>query len=91
VEFGLSLSVTISDVSASGVLFSSPMPLDSGVRGYLRMRLAGEDFQSAFEVRRSGEPADAKGGWRMGVAFGSMDERSRQSLEGLLKRQTGTA
>jgi hypothetical protein len=86
-EFGVSLPVTVRDVSASGVLFSSSMPLDAGVRGYLRMQVAGEPFQSAFEVRRSGGAEDTKGEWRMGAQFGSMDDRSRRALEGLLNRQ----
>lgn len=87
VEFGLTLSVSILDVSSEGMLFSASMPLDAGVRGRMRTRIGGEDFASDFEVRRSGGPADVRGAWRMGARFGSLDEQSRKGLESLLSRQ----
>lgn len=74
-------TVELIDISRTGVLFSSPMPLDSGERGELRVRLEQGSFAAQVETRRSDLSKTPRTAYRVGAAFVSLDERSRLHLE----------
>ena len=83
-EYGVSTSVAVLDISGSGALCSSPVPLPVGTRGELRLRLGGTDFQSEVVVCRADTEEEPRKGWRLGARFGTLDEASRGSLNALL-------
>lgn len=90
-EHGVTSSVVVLDISASGVLVASAIPLPNGTRGELRMRLGGADFVSDVTVCRGSPEDEPKKGWRLGSKFDALDERSRASLNTLLEGRRGTA
>jgi hypothetical protein len=87
-EIPLVTTVTVVDVSAGGALLLSPRLLEPGTRGLLSIRLAADNFSSDVDVRRSLERAGTTARWLLGVQFLAMSERSRQGLEGLLRKRT---
>jgi hypothetical protein len=78
----VSAAADVVDISTSGVLFSSKIPLDPGSTAVLKLRLGQDDFAGDIAVRRIVGPA--AGEWRMGAAFSSVNDKSLESLERLL-------
>jgi len=74
-------TVTVLDISASGVLFLAPERMAVGAKGQLRLRLGDNGFVGDIEVRRSDRHQTPSGGYRVGAAFTSLADGSRASLE----------
>jgi len=74
-------TVNLVDVSTTGVLFSSPVPLDVGERGELRVRFGEGSFAAQLEVRRTEVRKTPHLGYRAGAVFVSLDDVSRLHLE----------
>jgi hypothetical protein len=74
-------TVTVLDVSVSGVMFLAPERMPPGARGQLRLRLSDNSFVGDIEIRRSDRHQTPSGGYRVGAAFTSLGEGSRASLE----------
>ena len=81
-ELSVSLTATVIDISASGVLFSARAPIEPGTAAELSMRFGDDDFAGRVDVRRTF--ASEQGDWRMGAQFVGLDDSSRRSLEALL-------
>jgi hypothetical protein len=78
--------VRLLDVSASGALLASDIPLPVGTMGQLRFALAGDAFSPAVQVRRRAMSGDHQ--FLVGSIFTSMEDRSRRRLEEFLRRAT---
>ena len=74
-------TVTVLDISVSGVLFLAPERMALGARAQLRLRLGDNSFVGDIEIRRSDRYQTPSGGYRIGAAFLSLAEGSRASLE----------
>ena len=74
-------TVTVLDISVSGVLFLAPGPIALGAKAQLRLRLGDNSFVGDIEIRRSDRYQTPSGGYRIGAAFSSLAEGSRASLE----------
>jgi hypothetical protein len=74
-------TVTVLDISVSGVLFLAPERMAPGARAQLRLRLGDNSFVGDIEIRRSDKYQTPSGGYRIGAAFSSLAEGSRASLE----------
>jgi hypothetical protein len=81
-ELSVSLTATVIDISASGLLFSARAPIEPGTAAELSMRFGDDDFAARLEVRRTF--ASDQGDWRMGAQFLTLDDSSRRSLDALL-------
>jgi hypothetical protein len=80
-------TVTLVDISTSGVLFTSPVALAVGERGQIRMRLGDRTFSADVEIRRGQTQGAKHGGYRIGAVFSVLDEASRFALEDFLGDQ----
>ena len=78
--------VRLLDISLSGALLASELPLPIGVPARLRSSLGSATFHSDVEVRRDVTLAPAVALHGLGAAFATMDERSRRSLEDFLRK-----
>jgi c-di-GMP-binding flagellar brake protein YcgR len=78
--------VRLLDISASGALVESDVPLPVGATGQLRFALAGAAFAPTVQIRRraSSQARDLN----LGTVFTSMDEASRRRLEEFLRKAT---
>jgi hypothetical protein len=76
--------VRVIDISGSGVLFGSDVPLPIGTDARLRSMIGNGSFAPAIEVRRVA-PSSAQRENALGAIFTSMDDLSRRSLENFLK------
>jgi hypothetical protein len=74
-------TVTVLDISVSGVLFLAPERIALGAKAQLRLRLGDNSFVGDIEIRRSDRHQTPSGGYRIGAAFSSLAEGSRASLE----------
>jgi hypothetical protein len=74
-------TVTVLDISVSGVLFLAPDRIAAGSKGQLRLRLGDNSFVGDIEIRRSDRHQTPSGGYRVGATFTSLAEGSRASLE----------
>ena len=74
-------TVTVLDISVSGVLFLAPARMALGAKAQLRLRLGDNSFVGDIEIRRSDRYQTPSGGYRIGAAFASLAEGSRASLE----------
>jgi len=74
-------TVTVLDISVSGVLFLAPERMALGTKAQLRLRLGDNSFVGDIEIRRSDRYQTPSGGYRIGAAFSSLAEGSRASLE----------
>ena len=77
----VSQQVRVVDISASGVLLHSTLPLDVGSQGALRLSLAGKPFAADVLVQRvvgSDGPAE---GYRIGAKFVSISAEHRHVIE----------
>lgn len=74
-------TVQLMDVSASGVMFSSPVALQVGGKGHLRMRIGDRGFAAQVEIQREAMRPGANAARRLGARFASLDEASRLALD----------
>ena len=74
-------TVTVLDISVSGVLFLASERMPMGAKAQLRLRLGDNSFVGDIEIRRSDRYQTPSGGYRIGAAFSSLAEGSRASLE----------
>ncbi|HKY21201.1 MAG TPA: PilZ domain-containing protein [Vicinamibacterales bacterium] len=74
-------TVELIDISTTGVLFASPMGLDVGEKGKLRVRLGDRSFAAQIEVRRSDARKSTQTSHRLGAMFVSLDDGNRLHLE----------
>ena len=74
-------TVTVLDISVSGVLFLAPERMALGAKAQLRLRLGDNSFVGDIEIRRSDRYQTPSGGYRIGAAFTSLADGSRASLE----------
>ena len=77
--------VKLLDISLSGALISSDVPLPVGARGRLVAAAPGGPLATFFFVSRRRVDATSTA-CTLGVSFVDIDERSRQTLEHFLKR-----
>lgn len=78
--------VRLVDLSASGALMASEVPLPVGSTGQLRFALGGDAFCPSVQIRRRAGITSRE--LLLGGAFISMEDRSRRRLEEFLKRAT---
>jgi PilZ domain-containing protein len=76
--------VRLVDISATGTLLAGDVVAPIGAVGRLRAGV-GSGFAPAIEIRRHVRVAQRPGP-AVGVIFGDMDDRSRQSLDEFLKK-----
>ncbi len=83
----VALAVRLMDISASGVLISSPQKMRVGQRARLQLTLGGEPLNVEVEVRRVMEgPAETgRNRYRLGAAFVSPDDFARRSVQHFLR------
>ena len=77
------LTVRLVDISAAGVLLSSPERLHVGQQARLRTMLGSEPLTAEIEVRRvaeGGTNGGVRGGFRIGAVFTKMDATSSRSV-----------
>jgi hypothetical protein len=80
-------TVTLVDISTTGVLFTSPVITAVGEKGQIRMRLGDRAFSADIEIRRGQSQGAKHGGFRIGAVFSALDETSRFALEDFLGDQ----
>jgi c-di-GMP-binding flagellar brake protein YcgR len=85
-DLQLHTRVRLLDISATGALVESELPLPVGVRGHLRFALAGASFSPTVQVRR--RAGSAARDLNLGTVFTSMDDTSRRRLEEFLRKAT---
>jgi hypothetical protein len=86
VKLELRHRVRLLDISQSGALVACETLLPVGTRGHLRAGLAAQPFSAEMAVRRHHVPTATRPAISLGAMFGSMDDRSRRSLELFLPR-----
>jgi len=74
-------TVELIDISTTGVLFASPVAVEIGEKGELRVRLGERSFAAQIEVRRGDSRNASHAPYRLGAAFVSLDEGNRLHLE----------
>jgi hypothetical protein len=83
----MALSVRLVDISAAGVLLSSSQKMNVGQRARLRTTLGSDPFNAEIEVRRVAEgtlDGNARGRFRVGAVFTSLDEAAKRSVNHFL-------
>ena len=78
--------VRLLDISASGALVESDVPLPVGATGQLRFALAGASYAPTVQIRR--RAGSLARDLNLGTVFTSMDETSRRRLEEFLRKAT---
>jgi len=78
--------VQLLDISQTGALIACETLLPVGARGHIRAGLAAQPFASEVAVRRHHPRQTSRGLTSLGAMFGSMDDRSKRSLELFLPR-----
>ena len=87
----VALSVRLLDISASGVLISSPQKMTIGQRARLRTTLGAQALNVEVEVRRvaehvaQGGNGNGRGHYRMGAVFVHSDDAARASVQHFLR------
>jgi len=81
------LTVRLIDISASGVLISSPQRMEVGQRARLQLTLGGEPLNVEVEVKRVavGPEAIGRNRYRLGASFVTPNEYARRSVEQFLR------
>lgn len=78
--------VRLLDISLSGALVETDLPLPIGAKGQLRFALAGAAYSPTVQIRRrAGLQAREL---NLGAVFTSMDDSSRRRLEDFLRKST---
>lgn len=80
--------VRMIDISLTGTLLATPVPLPVGTQAHLRSNVGPSSFAPAVQVRRFGDVLGRGATGGIGVMFTSMDDRSRRSLEDFLRKAT---
>ncbi len=78
--------VRLLDISLTGALVESDVPLPIGASGQLRFALAGGSYSPTVQVRRRAGSAVRE--LNLGTVFTSMDDTSRRQLEEFLRKVT---
>jgi hypothetical protein len=78
--------VRLLDISLTGALLGSDLPLPAGVRAQLRIGVHTGSFAPGVEIRREAGSRDHRSVHALGAAFVEMDEPSRRSLEAFLRK-----
>lgn len=93
-SFLVSNTVRLVDLSLTGAMLASSLGWPVGREAELRTLLNGESFAATVDVRRAvpeaGEHSQS-GYARLGVAFTSLDESSRNCIRRFLNRHAGRA
>lgn len=88
-ELGMAtpLAVRLVDISANGVLISSPQKVKVGQRARLQLTLGGEPLSVEVEVRRvvDGQETSGRNRYRLGMAFVAPGPEARRSVERFLR------
>jgi len=79
-ERHLTVSVRIVDMAASGALLASPVPLEVGQGGQLRVRLGDEPIEANIAVRRVAADHH-KHGYNIGAAFVALTDAVREAMK----------
>jgi hypothetical protein len=85
-DLQLRTRVRLLDISATGALVESEVPLPIGARAQLRFALAGAAFAPTVQIRR--RAVSAARDLNLGTMFTSMDDTSRRRLEEFLRKAT---
>jgi hypothetical protein len=79
--------VRLLDISVSGTLLASEVPLPAGTRGRLRTGLAAGPLTPVVEIKRSADlRVQQDSVLPLAATFVEMDEQSQRSLEAFLKK-----
>jgi hypothetical protein len=78
--------VRLLDISASGALLATDLPLPIGSHASLRSNIANGPFSCGLEIRRHANTTWPGQPLALGATFTGMDEQSRRSLELFLKK-----
>ena len=78
--------VRMVDISATGTLVATDLPLPIGTHASLRSSISSGPFACAVEIRRQTGAAQRGQTPALGAIFTDMDEQSRRRLEQFLKR-----
>jgi len=78
--------VQLLDISQSGALIGCETGLPIGTHGQIRAGLGNEPFHAEVAVKRHHVKSASRGQVGLGTVFGSMDDRSRRTLELFLQR-----
>jgi hypothetical protein len=78
--------VRLVDISLTGSLLATEVPLPAGTRAQLRSHVGASTFTPAVQVKRVAETAGRGDGRALGAVFTAMDDRSRRSLEEFLRK-----
>jgi PilZ domain-containing protein len=78
--------VRLVDISASGALVETDVPLPVGASGQLRFALAGASYAPTVQIRR--RAGSLSKDLNLGAVFTSMDDTSRRRLEEFLRKAT---
>jgi hypothetical protein len=84
----LALTVRLVDISASGVLISSPQRLAIGQRARLRTTLGARPLNVEVEVRRVADhpgEGNGRGRFRLGASFVQPDDAARECVHQFLR------
>jgi hypothetical protein len=84
----MALTVRLVDISANGVLLSSPQKMLVGQRARLQLTLSGEPLNVELEVRRvsdGGNEVLGRNRYRLGAVFVTPDEVARRSVQHFLR------
>ena len=84
----MALTVRVVDISASGVLISSPQRMTIGQRARLRTTLGTKPLNVEVEVRRIAEyhgEGNTRGRYRLGAVFVNPDDVARESVHYFLR------
>ena len=85
-RFEIRTRVRLLDISASGALLASDAPLPVEASGQLKAVLETGHFSASLQVRRTA--GSTRDGMLLGTVFQGMDEESKKSLEGFLRKAT---
>ena len=85
-QLDLQARVRLLDISLSGAMLASEVPLPVGAPARLNVGVSSGPFVPDVEVARIGRTSGREASLSLGVMFAGMDERSRHSLEEFLKR-----
>ena len=86
-RFEIRAKVQVVDISATGVLLETNEGLPLHASGRLKTVLGAARFTPSLQIRRTA-PRPQHQGLQLGTVFVGMDDESRKSLEGFLKKAT---
>ena len=78
--------VRLLDISLTGALVETDLPLPIGAKGQLRFALAGAAYAPTVQIRRRAGSQTRE--LNLGAVFTSMDDSSRRRLEDFLRKAT---